>query len=142
MEVRYIVVHCSDTPNGRHHDAADIRRWHTSPDPNDPSKPWSDIGYHHVILIDGTVEMGRPLNTPGAHAYGYNQESIGICLIGRDEFTEAQMRSLEGLVIAHKSNHRQADVVGHYDLDNKGKTCPNFNVMEWWSDVRMRGSSL
>lgn len=135
MDVRYIVIHCSDTPNGRPHNAADIDRWHKE-------RGWDGIGYHHVILLDGTVEPGRPLNTPGAHAYGYNRESIGICLIGRDEFTEAQMRSLEGLVIAHKSNYRQADVVGHYDLDDHGKTCPNFNVMEWWSEVRKRGTSL
>lgn len=132
MDVRYIVVHCSDTPNGRPHNAADIDRWHKE-------RGWAGIGYHFVILLDGTVESGRPLDTPGAHVRGYNDESIGICLIGRDEFTNAQMRSLEGLVIAMKSNHRQADVVGHYDLDSAGKTCPNFNVMEWWSDARNHG---
>lgn len=132
MNVRYIVVHCSDTPNGRWHDAADIDRWHKE-------RGWAGIGYHFAILLDGTVESGRPLDTPGAHVRGYNDESIGICLIGRDEYTDAQLRSLEGLVIAMKSNHRQADVVAHYDLDDHGKTCPNFNVMEWWSNVRNHG---
>jgi N-acetylmuramoyl-L-alanine amidase len=39
------------------------------------------IGYHYVILPDGTVQEGRPEHCHGAHAAGYNSY-IGICLIG------------------------------------------------------------
>lgn len=39
------------------------------------------IGYHYVILPDGTVETGRPEWLPGAHAEGHNNQ-LGICLIG------------------------------------------------------------
>ena len=39
------------------------------------------IGYHYVILPDGTVEQGRPDNCPGTHARTHN-DWIGICLIG------------------------------------------------------------
>lgn len=125
-----IVIHCSDTPNGRWHDAEDINRWHKE-------RGWNEIGYHWVIPPDGMPQQGRDEAIPGAHVRGHNQRSIGICLIGRDEFNDDQMRALEGLVIALKSRWPGADVVGHNDLD-KGKTCPNFNAIEWWSDVRQR----
>lgn len=65
-----------------------------------------NIGYHYVILPDGTVQQGRPETCRGAHARGYNSY-IGICLIGDfskednprgekgpQEPTQAQMRAL------------------------------------------------
>jgi hypothetical protein len=39
------------------------------------------IGYHYLILGDGTVIATRPEHLRGAHAKGYNSY-IGICLIG------------------------------------------------------------
>jgi len=43
---------------------------------------WSDIGYNFVIGEDGNVYEGRGWNYVGAHAPGYNTQSIGICIIG------------------------------------------------------------
>ena len=54
----------------------EIRKWHV-----DENK-WSDIGYHDVIRRNGAIETGRPLEKPGAHAKGHNQNAIGICLVG------------------------------------------------------------
>jgi N-acetylmuramoyl-L-alanine amidase len=39
------------------------------------------VGYHYIILPDGTVQQGRPEHCHGAHAEGYNS-FIGICLVG------------------------------------------------------------
>jgi len=39
------------------------------------------VGYHYVILPDGTVQAGRPEHLRGAHASGYNS-FIGVCLVG------------------------------------------------------------
>ncbi len=39
------------------------------------------IGYHYVILPDGTVQRGRPDWMPGAHTVGHN-DCLGICLVG------------------------------------------------------------
>ena len=72
MNVKNAILHCSATPAGRPHNAAEIRRWHVD------GNGWSDIGYHYVILIDGTVEAGRPLWRKGAHTKGHNND-IGIC---------------------------------------------------------------
>lgn len=55
--------------------AAEIRRWHIA-------RGWKDIGYHAVIHPDGRIEDGRDIDEIGAHAYGRNRDSIGVCLIG------------------------------------------------------------
>jgi len=42
------------------------------------------IGYHFVILPDGTVQQGRPVGCRGAHTHGsptYNTY-IGVCVVG------------------------------------------------------------
>lgn len=39
------------------------------------------VGYHYVILPDGTVQSGRPERCRGAHAVGYNS-FVGVCLVG------------------------------------------------------------
>src|SRR5215469_2691225 len=36
------------------------------------------IGYHYVILPDGTILRGRPERLRGAHTFGYNHY-LGIC---------------------------------------------------------------
>ena len=40
-----------------------------------------NIGYHYLILRDGTVQPGRPENAPGSHTLGQNHQ-LGICLVG------------------------------------------------------------
>ena len=125
-EIEYIVVHCSDSPQGRGDTAATIHSWHLEND-------WSGIGYHRVILENGTVENGRPLYWKGAHARPYNSKSIGICLIGEGVFTFEQYDALRKLILRMLERSPQAKVVGHCDLD-KNKTCPNFDVKAWWAE--------
>ncbi|KAK3915397.1 Peptidoglycan-recognition protein LB [Frankliniella fusca] len=43
---------------------------------------WDDIGYSFAVGGDGRVYKGRGWNRVGAHAPPYNQDSIGITLIG------------------------------------------------------------
>lgn len=135
--INRIVVHCSDSPDGRTDTLEDIRRWHMSPDPRDPSKPWSDIGYHWVVERSGPPRAGRPADRAGAHVGGMNADSIGICLIGTSEFAESQWLYLEGLIHGLLTRFPGAEVCGHTDLD-PGKTCPNFNVKTWWAECLKR----
>lgn len=127
-----IVVHTSASPNERADTLEDIRRWHTRADPNDPSKPWSDIGYHWVIERTGPPRAGRPESIVGAHVGGQNTGKIGVCLVGMRHYTRSQMLYLEGLIHAILSRHPTiTDVCGHTDLDRR-KACPNFDVRAWW----------
>jgi N-acetylmuramoyl-L-alanine amidase len=123
--IHKIIVHCSDTDGGN---AAAIRKYHMAPPPN--GRGWHDIGYHFVIDQDGTPELGRHEEIIGAHCEGHNADSLGICLIGKKEFSAAQMLSLRELVISllKKYNLTEENVFGHYEFDTaiaQGKTCPN-----------------
>ncbi len=82
-----IILHSSDSPatvRGVPINADRLNRIHRHDHPNWATKFEGKtyyIGYHYVILPDGTVEQGRPDHCPGAHARRYNNW-IGICLIG------------------------------------------------------------
>ena len=124
MNIKKLVVHCSDTPDERDITAAEIHQWHIQ-------RGWSGIGYHKVIRRDGTIEDGRPEYWPGAHVFGHNIDSLGVCLIGKDEYTPDQLDSLDRVLTRWKDKHPLAEICGHSDL-NSTKTCPNFDVQEWW----------
>lgn len=139
----HIIVHCSATPAGRHHTAADIHRWHLE-------RGFRAIGYHFVIQLDGTIETGRPQDTVGAHCENYNSTSVGICLIGGvdandrkkavDTFTPAQKTVLAGLIDSLMKQYPRAVLNGHRDLD-KRKACPSFDVGRWYRDINLKGKA-
>ena len=144
-----IVIHCSATRAGQDVRAADIDKWHKE-------RGFAMIGYNYVVDLDGTVEVGRPLNRDGAHCntaglsgVAYNQHSIGICYVGgldatgkpADTRTPAQKRALADLVYKLMDEHPGiVEVIGHRDAspDKNGdgkitrnewiKQCPCFDV--------------
>ena len=102
------------------------------------------IGYHYVVLLDGTIQAGRPIERQGAHCVGHNANSIGICYIGglnskgepEDTRTQAQKDALSRLIwrlSLQLANAGQGmpEVYGHRDLspdkNGDGKITPN----EW-----------
>ena len=101
-----LVVHCSDTPDDEQLRAIDIQHMHLG-------FGWDGIGYHYVIGRDGRCEAGRPEFWQGAHVRGVNDVSLGVCLIGRTNFTTAQMHRLELLLRDWTARYPQARVVGH-----------------------------
>lgn len=100
-DIEVIIVHHSATKASQDVTAADIARWHRE-------RGWLGIGYHWVIRRDGCIEAGRFINEQGAHARGWNDRSVGICLVGglskagevEDNFTDEQYRALQALVLA------------------------------------------
>ena len=134
-KINEIIIHCSDSDFGN---VNIIRDWHKK-------NGWSDIGYNFVILngqikknleiesLDGAIECGRDINLPGVHARGNNKTSIGICLIGKNDFNYNQYHSLKILIreLIQKFNIPIDNIKGHYETDSgkkQGKTCPNFNI--------------
>ena len=61
---------------------------------------------------------------------GHN-DSLGVCLHGRNNFTQAQFTSLRSLIQGLLRDHHLTiyDVYGHCDFDSE-KTCPNFDVKQ------------
>jgi len=139
-EIKLIVLHCSDSLFG---DVALIDLWHRE-------RGFDGIGYHYVIENgypdaeshrlkrpcferDGRLSTGRPLAEVGAHVKGRNEGSIGICLIGRDQFTAAQFGTLAKLMADLRGSWPEAELLGHYEAQLPGearKSCPNLD-MDW-----------
>ena len=141
-KIKYIFIHCSDSNFGNN---LLIDSWHKD-------RGWSGIGYHFVLLngcvhtskdywavMDGQIQTGRPLdrdpdiekNEVGAQVENYNQNSIGICLIGTTEFTKKQMESLKILVtdLLSFTGLTINFVLGHCESNTAhGKTCPNIRM--------------
>jgi len=122
-QVTYIVIHCSDD-KFKLHNAFDIHKLHLS-------FGWDGIGYHRVIKRNGVIEHGRPEFWIGAHVYGHNKNSLGVCLIGTNKFTRNQFSSLKNVLLRWKKKYPKAEIIGHRDAINTKKTCPNFDVRSW-----------
>jgi N-acetyl-anhydromuramyl-L-alanine amidase AmpD len=119
------------------------------------------VGYHRVIEVDGKVSIGRGFEEIGAHVQGSNAQSIGICMIGLDKYTQAQWDSLRQCVLdtvacissrtittaesaATTMKDIKVSIKGHRDyspdLNGDGqitrnewiKDCPNFDVTAWF----------
>lgn len=142
MTADTIIIHCSATRNGHDFRASDIDRWHRE-------QGFAEIGYHYVIDLDGTIEVGRPLTMAGAHCKGWNKRSIGICYIGgldangmpADTRTHAQKVSLHNLVeqlmerfpsitqvLGHRDTSPDRNGDGKITPDEWVKACPCFDV--------------
>lgn len=128
-KIEMVIIHCSDSPEG---DVHSIREFHMRPK-SEGGRGFDDIGYHFVILKDGTVQDGRSIEKVGAHCEGHNATSIGVCLVGKPDmqrpsvdFTDSQMRALKILVhqILRSCGLDEDNVFGHYELDQCGKVCP------------------
>lgn len=148
-KVTDIIIHCSDTIEGKNFYAHDIDVWHKQ-------RGFRKIGYHFVIDIDGTIELGRPLREVGAHVKDHNKESIGICYIGglasdnrtpKDTRTTEQKVSLLSLIRFLKGKFPNAAVIGHRDTspDTNGngiiepsewlKACPSFDAKKEYATL-------
>jgi N-acetyl-anhydromuramyl-L-alanine amidase AmpD len=143
-----IVIHCTATRAGQDVRAADIDKWHKE-------RGFAMIGYNYVIDLDGTIEVGRPLNRDGAHCntsgvsgLSYNKHSIGIVYVGgldrrgnpADTRTPAQKAALHSLIWRLFKQYPIKEIIGHRDASpdkNKDaritpnewiKMCPCFDV--------------
>lgn len=123
-----IIVHCTATPEGRKVTVAEITVWHKQ-------RGFSNIGYHYVVYLDGSIHLGRDVNVAGAHTTGHNANSIGVCYVGgvakdgktaKDTRTEYQKLSLRYLLKNLKILYPNARIYGHRDFANKA--CPSFDA--------------
>lgn len=121
-----IVLHHTGNPTDDDLSAAEI-------DTSHKAQGWTCIGYHYVIRKDGTVEIGRPHWTVGAHAYGENNQTIGIHVCGNFEIgepTDAQIESLAMLLANLCTDYSlpidRDHIVGHREL--MSTACPGENL--------------
>lgn len=89
---------------------------------------WAGIGYHYLVRKDGTIYRGRPEDTVGAHAYGANSHSIGVCFEGNYQVEQtmpaAQLAAGQALVADIKRRCGITKVIGHKDVAGSTTDCP------------------
>lgn len=108
-----------------------INQWHSKRPDYVASSNGLYCGYHWVIRRNGTMEAGRLESDIGAHCKGQNHDSIGICLVGRGEYTIEQWKSLMWL-LCQKLDHYDLEpkqVFGHCEFTTL-KSCPMFESMD------------
>lgn len=128
-----IIIHCTGTPEYKDITVTDLRRAHKA-------RGFSDIGYHYVIYLDGSVHEGRNVDVIGAHCTGYNTHSIGVAYVGgmdtdgktlTDTRNDKQKAALLSLLIDLKKLYPKAVIKGHRDyspdLNHNGTIEPS----EW-----------
>ncbi len=125
------ILHYSATPENKPFDVRDIYDWHVN------GNGWSDVGYHYVIKLDGTIQEGRPISRIGAHCKGHNRGTVGICYIGggitegKDTRTEEQKESIGKLLRDLIKDHGICKISGHNQYSTKN--CPGFDVPKEYS---------
>lgn len=132
--INKIIIHCSATKEGNNVTASTIDQWHKD-------RGWKSIGYHYVVMLDGTIEYGRSIYETGAHVKNHNEGSIGICYIGgldssmtaKDTRTPEQKESLLLLLKTLKKMHPEATIHGHNEFS--AKACPCFNANEEYCNI-------
>lgn len=148
-KLRYLVLHCTATPEGREVTAADIRRWHTSP-VSKGGRGWKQPGYTDIIHLDGTVERLVDNNedanvdpweiTNGAK--GYNAVSRHVVYAGgcardgetpKDTRTPEQLRAMEAYVKDFHKRFPGVRIIGHNEV--AAKACPSFDVQKWLKSI-------
>lgn len=164
--INLLVVHCSASPNERtlfegvsgtpgfRNPAQVIDAWHVERGfrrgtywrgRQEPSLV--GIGYHFVIARNGAVFGCRHIEEVGAHAKGWNEHSLGICLVGTDQFTDVQLSAARKNIELLAKRHdiplappvfgqrpgwaAKGGVCGHRDLPGVAKACPGFDVDKW-----------
>ena len=147
----YLVIHCTDTPEGRIVTKEDIIRWHTSP-VSKGGRGWTKPGYSDIVALDGKLVNLMPFNTDDEvdpweitnGAVGLNGVARHIVYVGgkdkvtgkpKDTRTAAQLITLETYVKYKLLRHPNIQILGHGQAPNANKSCPSFDVPAWLRSI-------
>lgn len=139
-KIKEIIIHSTNTKEDENKTVSDIKKKHLK-----PLSKWgrglSDIGYHFVIYLDGSIHKGRQIEKIGSHCPNHNMYSIGIAYVGgldeegypKDTRTLEQKVSLIQLIMKLKQKYPKAEIYGHNEFEDVD--CPCFNVKEEYSNL-------
>lgn len=156
-KLKYLVIHCTATPEGREVTKQDIIDWHIK------GRGWSVVGYRDLIQFDGSIVNMRSFNqddvidnwevTNGAK--GYNGVAAHIVYSGgcedtipkgekyyppKDTRTAEQCETLEVYVKYMVKRHPNIKVIGHNQISHKD--CPSFDVPCWLNDIGINPKNI
>ena len=149
MKLKYLVLHCTATPEGREVSSDEIRRWHTDPVCKG-GRGWKQVGYTDMIHLDGTVErlvdnnedaMVDPWEITNG-AKGYNSVSRHVVYVGgfaadaktpKDTRTDDQLRVMKAYATSFHRRFPDVRIIGHNEVE--AKDCPCFDVQQWIKSI-------
>jgi N-acetylmuramoyl-L-alanine amidase len=144
-KLKYLVVHCTATPEGRSVSKKDIEQWHLV------ERGWSKVGYSDLIHLDGRLENLISFNQDDQidsweisnGVRGFNGISRHVVYVGgteknnigqsKDTRTAAQHYTLEHYVKFMLLRHPKLKVIGHNEVSKKD--CPSFIVGDWLRSI-------
>jgi hypothetical protein len=149
VELKYLVLHCTATAEGKKVSSADIRRWHTSP-VSVGGRGWKQVGYTDMIHLDGKVERLVENNEDATvdtweitnGASGYNSVSRHVVYVGgvaadgktpKDTRTKEQLKAMEDYVKDFHRRFPKVRIIGHREV--AAKACPSFDVQKWVKEI-------
>lgn len=147
--LKYLVIHCTATPEGREVTGADIRRMHLSPVAQG-GRGWKQVGYTDIIHLDGTVERLVDNNEDARvdpweitnGAAGYNSVSRHVVYAGgmtkdmaraKDTRTPQQLKAMTEYVKDFHRRFPSVRIIGHNEI--AAKACPSFDVQGWLRSI-------
>ena len=132
-KIKYIVVHCTDTVASATVEAI-TRFWKNV-------RKWKLPGYHYLVKASGETVQLLDEATPSNGVLGFNSECINISYIGgrtpdgksADTRTPAQEESIFRMILNLQKRYPGTELKGHGEFPKQGgRTCPNFNVRDWF----------
>lgn len=129
------VVHYTATWPGSPITPEDVDRWHRD-------RGWNGFGYHVMIMLDGRIAYGRPLDAQGAHTGGHNNGTLSLVFegglteaggkIGSDTRTVVQKAAMEAVLTEWSQKFPGLEIEGHRDMPKQATQCPGFDANAWW----------
>jgi hypothetical protein len=149
--IKYLVIHCTDTPAGMRVLPEDIRFWHTAPPPK--GRGWKQVGYSDMILLNGVLINLVPYDddnevdpweiTNGVK--GINGVSRHVVYVGgkpaKDTRTKAQEETMRKYVLDKIARYPDILVAGHRQFD-PNKACPSFDVPTWLRSIGVEEKNI
>jgi N-acetylmuramoyl-L-alanine amidase len=154
-KLKFLVLHCTATPEGMAVTAEMIKHWHTDPVPQ--GRGWTKVGYSDLIALDGTLINLTPYNQDDdVQGFEVTNGALGINAISRhivyagglakdgktakDTRTHAQLLAMGNYVKQVVQAHPTILVAGHNQFANKA--CPSFNVVKYLTELSIPAKNI
>lgn len=91
---------------------------------------WESGFAYHFFLMDGKVHLTRPINSQSPHAFGFNDNSIAICIHATNIHSIRDRINLWLLIEILKIKYQleTCQVRGHGELPGNKTECPGFDM--------------
>lgn len=132
-EIKYIILHCTATPQNTKIDS--IKNYWKN------HLGWKNVGYHYIIEANGNVVKLAEESQVTNGVQGYNANAIHVSYIGGvdknnkpiDNRTPEQISAMTRLLMGFRVRYPKVKFRGHNNFTDK-KACPSFDAVKWCNE--------